>query len=520
MITRWRRYALSVLGLMSLVTLTHAQSTLYVSRSGNNTPPYDSWTKAAHRIQDAINESQVVGATDILVAEDADDPYEATSSTEYRYPDDNDDAGRETIYFNSIVGGLAMRGGYLHEGSNDPEQPDGSFRNTILSGQDSKYHVVAILDSGSNQAPIVLDGFAITGGNATGANGDFTDDTTGCGLVVDHSTAQVENCFIHGNMGNAQQEGGGIGLQRITSLQWFGCKLTEIWDNHALVGSGIGLAEFDGGNPGEIALSHVEIHDNGLGIDPSAATPESLQGGGIYLGPWTQMDVTNCEIHDNLGETGAAVFVSENAVESTWRNCTIAYNHIGNFPNGTGGMFFGHSATTSPMLKHQVFNSISYFNQNANLVIALPMGATAGEVAVSYTCTTPVPVPNNVQPAPGMIDDDPLFVSTGRRDFRLQTDPLNPSPCIDAGGDRQMGGDPLDIDLDPNGDTSWPMPLDFGLTSREKQNEAAPDTGFDSEGGTFPPPGGDADPTSTDVDGAVVDIGAHEAGGGAVGPGQ
>lgn len=57
-------------------------------------------------------------------------------------------------------------------------------------------------------------------------------------------------------------------------------------------------------------------------------------------------------------------------------------------------------------------------------------------------------------PGPGNIDGDPLFVQPGTDDLRLSFG----SPCIDAGDTSLLPADELDLDGD--GDTAEPLPLD------------------------------------------------------------
>ncbi|MCP3918832.1 MAG: hypothetical protein GY711_25065 [bacterium] len=69
---------------------------------------------------------------------------------------------------------------------------------------------------------------------------------------------------------------------------------------------------------------------------------------------------------------------------------------------------------------------------------------------------------------PGNIDAEPLF--NGPHRFLLPG-----SPCIDAGDNAAILADLGDIDGD--GDTREPVPLDVALDARRTDDPGAPDTG-------------------------------------------
>ena len=365
---------------------------------------------------------------------------------------------------------------------------------------------MAVNDSGlANDKPLVLDGFRITNANAEGAMAG--PDSVGAGIVCDTSDLMVENCIVHGNVGSSFQLGGGI-YAWDQGNRVFRCRLSEIHDNHADWGSGLGIEQ------GLALVSHADVHDNGS-IDPDPTIPDSERAGGIYVGVEAELWISNSEIHDNLAEAGGAAWVDLNAIGSHWTNCTIAFNDRFGPPGGPGGIVFEDRGTGVP--RHFIENTIAFFNDVQDVLVTFPLGGLSGEVTAAFS-DVGVFSPGLVATGP-VLSVDPKFISGARRDFKLRFDPFDLSPCIDAGSDFLMGADYNDVDDD--GDPTYPVPLDLTLGPREIANAALPpasDPGVD--GGGMDPPSGDGDSTSTDVIGAIVDIGAHEAPTGIAGPPQ
>ncbi|MGH7536724.1 MAG: choice-of-anchor Q domain-containing protein, partial [Gemmatimonadales bacterium] len=95
----------------------------------------------------------------------------------------------------------------------------------------------------------------------------------------------------------------------------------------------------------------------------------------------------------------------------------------------------------------------------ANIVV----WGSVGESIVIRNAPNPVVSFSNIQggwPGAGNIDADPMFVQPGTDDLRLS----DGSPCVDAGDSAALPPDELDLDGD--GDTTEPVPLDLGGTAR------------------------------------------------------
>jgi predicted outer membrane repeat protein len=105
-----------------------------------------------------------------------------------------------------LINGVTIRGGYAGCGAPDPNQRDVQNNVTTLSGDllgndpsraDNCYHVVS--GTGTNTSA-VIDGFTITGGNATS--------TSGGGMYNNPGSPTVLNCIFRGN--SATVYGGGM----------------------------------------------------------------------------------------------------------------------------------------------------------------------------------------------------------------------------------------------------------------------------------------------------------------------
>jgi predicted outer membrane repeat protein len=182
--------------------------------------------------------------------------------------------------------------------------------------------------------------------------------------------------------------------------------------------------------------------------------------------------IANCTFSgNNAGGRGGAVYAS---VATTIINSTFN----GNFA-GMGGAAVGGSAT--------ICNSV--FGQHTG---GAPL---AGVGPVSYSI---VPGDSPLPAGVGNIIADPRFVNalgpdgvagTEDDDLRLRPD----SPCIDAGDTTALPADVFDLDND--GDSAEPLPLDLHGNRRALQTPATPDTGV---------------PPDPPLPPAIVDMGAIE----------
>jgi predicted outer membrane repeat protein len=200
--------------------------------------------------------------------------------------------------------------------------------------------------------------------------------------------------------------------------------------------------------------------------------------------------------------TGGAVHAQ--ALTTLIANCTFS----GNQAEGHGGAVFVIPGSATSIINSTFANNLSGFTGQAvsgaaevcNSVFGPHSAgaALAGITSLEYSC---LPPGSTLPPGAGVgnIIADPRFVNplgpdgiagTEDDDLRLLAD----SPCIDAGNTVALPADTLDLDND--GDTAEPLPLDLLGNRRALDTPATPDTGVPP-----PPP---APPH------AIVDMGAME----------
>ena len=153
------------------------------------------------------------------------------------------------------------------------------------------------------------------------------------------------------------------------------------------------------------------------------------QGGGIYTGEQSMVEVDHCLITGNqVTQAGGAVGIYHDAV-FTATNCTVA----GNSSSNVSGGIAWHSWGTLTLTNCIMFGNPSRLHPDLRL-------SGKGAAVVSYCCT---PI---LRDGVGNITDDPLFVDADTGDFHLKSqvgrwdgnngrwvvDDMT-SPCIDAG---------------------------------------------------------------------------------------
>lgn len=186
-----------------------------------------------------------------------------------------------------------------------------------------------------------------------------------------------------------------------------------------------------GGSP---AFINCKFFDNQAGFS----------GAGVWNRWSGAPSFVNCLFYDNRANEGGAVGVITGAPKFT--NCTFAKNHA---TKGGGGAFFDGRGTA------ELRNCIVW----GNSAVRIGTGAfyntpsSGGSTSATYS---------NVQGAwsgTGITNADPLFANSADGNFRLQTS----SPCATGGDSSLLPPDAADLDWD--GDTTEPIPLDLALNA-------------------------------------------------------
>jgi parallel beta-helix repeat protein len=197
----------------------------------------------------------------------------------------------------------------------------------------------------------------------------------------------------------------------------------------------------------------------------------SASGGGGMYNDNSLPTVTDCTFSNNSAELGGGGMVNYNSSSPTVTNCTFfnnssesfggggMYNYDNSSPTVTNCTFSGNSADLGVGMRNKYYSS-------PTVTDCILWGDEAEEIS-NYDdgTSSPVVTYSDVQggyEGTGNIDADPLFVSGT---LRLDTG----SPCINTGNDEAL---PADVaDLDGDGDTVEPTPLDLDLNPRVVGNE-------------------------------------------------
>ena len=243
---------------------------------------------------------------------------------------------------------VAIRGGFVGTESslNDrppfprpAPDPNASILSGDLAGDDgpnfannseNSYQVVTAVGTGSST---VLDGFAISGGNA---NGSSPYDSGG-GMYISNGSPTLTNCTFSDNTGS---EGGGINCNsssspRLTNCTFSGNMADFDFDGYGGVGGGI-CCDFSSPTLTNCTFSGNTAWSDGGGIDcefPSYPTLTNCtfsgntadrDGGGMYCYQGSSPTLTNCTFSGNTAVSGGGIDCSSSS--PTLTNCTLSGN--------------------------------------------------------------------------------------------------------------------------------------------------------------------------------------------------
>lgn len=406
-----------------------------------------SWADAYTKLQDALS---AAGSGDrIWVAAGTYKPDEGGGQT----------TGDRTATF-QLKNGVALYGGFAG-GETSLEQRDWENNVAILSGDintpndvtDNSYHVVS---SSMVNSTAIIDGFTITNGKASGGGLDVY----GAGMFNTNNTdPTVANCTFTGNSANS--DGGGMYNHSDCNPTVTNCTFS----NNSAGGDGGGMFNFEcdptvtnctftnnsaddgggmGGHRSNAKLTNCNFRSN----------PATSDGGGM----WNHMcllnnpTLTNCSFSSNSAiGSGGGIYNFES--DPTLTNCSLSSNSA----SGSGGGIYDSSS--DPTLANCILwgNTDSGGSDESAQI-------HGGTPVVTFSCIEDSNANDANIPFGGAanhnIDDDPMFQNADSNNLRLSGD----SPCIETGSNAAVPADSADLDQD--GNTSEPTPLDLDNRSR------------------------------------------------------
>jgi len=311
-------------------------------------------------------------------------------------------------------------------GGDDTTDSHGLVTNTTNIVGGNSYHVI----QNSNILTSTLDGFFITGGQATGSSNDGF----GGGLINTDSNPILTNLTL---VGNIATQGGGIrnwrsnptltnvDLIRNVSTPGQGGGMTNVESSPTLID--VTFTENSSPNGGG-AIYNVYYSSpilTNVSFIGNTANSSLKSGGGIFNTFYSNPILTNVTfIGNSAGELGGGMYNHDHS-SPTLTNVTFT----GNSTNHGGGMYSAHNS--NPTLTNVIMwgntatssgNQIKNYNSTPTISYSLIEGS--GGSGASWSSSLGTDGGNN-------IDADPLFTV----DYQLSDN----SPAIDAGLNSAMG---------------------------------------------------------------------------------
>ena len=272
-------------------------------------------------------------------------------------------AGGDETFF--VKANIQLIGGYPAN-PKDGDVADPAKNKTILSGEDTYYHVMVVGAPKSDLFSVKISGLTLTKGKAyttatqVPINGGITYKSYGAGLTICGGRNLIENCQIIGNY--AEKSNSGIFLTGGAETTIKNCNISEntgkgngqaIWNGPNTItymynctisrnsSTGVGIIynyEISAGNgTPSLYMANCEVTGNSNG---SFGALYNRDGNAVLV---------NCTVHGNSAKTGAGIYAhGANALTSVI-SCTVTGNTA---TTDAGGITTGSSA------KAYVYNSV------------------------------------------------------------------------------------------------------------------------------------------------------------------
>lgn len=463
-----------------------AGSVVYVDSQASGADDGTSWSNAFVDLQDALAYAEGSGG-------EVDEIW-ITRGTYAPAPPGSD----RNISFD-LLDGVHLYGGFVGtESEIDERDPDGEP--TILTGDlngddsadpssadENSYHV--LMGLGDDNASCVLDGLTIVGGNADGED----DDERGAGLFLDGFHPILDRCYFEGN--HALDLGGAIYSQAsdpiFTDSTFVGNVADHLGGALYLLGSNpmFSGCVFEANEAGVFGGAIYSTLSDPTFLECRFLANTATSGGAIYSILFVELTLLNCTLNGNSATgNGGAVYLHD--TDGSITNCVFSGNAAGsgagfsyvelfgfNFQMTVANCTFGGNVAENEAGAFENFggtmsvaNSVLWGNEPDSFA----NDGTGASLTIEYSCV------QGGAAGVGNISEDPLWVDpagpdgmvgTADDDYRLGSQ----SPGIDAGANDYVPLD--DFDLDGDGDTSEPIPMDANGEPRFVDDPATEDTG-------------------------------------------
>ena len=415
------------------------------NRSGNHDGK--SWSTAYNSLQDALKSMRKYPNT-------AKEVWIANG----KYYADVHRKNRDSTF--ELVGGVAYRGGFIGNESSLAQRKSGlwstkTFFTGDLAGNDSKDsrskddNTHRIFTVRNQSKPTYIELIRIDRANNTrGDNRKSDSPARGGGLFIYHSPVFIKNCHI--NECKANGHGGGVYIHD-SDVKFEKALINASRTNNS--GAAIFADQTDKRTTiltaCELQFSHEAsqgahlYHSNGTArVTNCRFWYSHCKYGGSIFSRNTKLQMTNCLIYENRSSKYPAGMIVANGSKAIVTNCTFARNSTSR--QYTTDLWAEKDALAI------VRNSILFSGSGVSV-----FSDKSSTLDVAHSC-----IVKGVR-GPGVINNNPKFVSEKKNNFRLQSS----SPCIDKGNLSLLPIDSLDFDQDRN--TKERFPFDFDRKDRK-----------------------------------------------------